>query len=208
MKRNRGFTLLELMIVVVVMAILAAVDALPAEFREVLVLSDMAGLGYAEIAAALAVPVFYAGALSLALTWIAVIAGLSAKTADGAGAFSYPIIFLPFISSAFVPTDTMPGPVRAFAENQPVTSIVDSMRMSPDGNWVAYVTPGPAADTRTRLFRAIAGVSGARVVVDSSKGPWYGLALTRLPDLDVRDFRRSLGDRPFKAIGFDLGFDL
>ena len=47
---------------------------------------------------------------------------------DGAGAFSYPIIFLPFISSAFVPTDTMPGPVRAFAENQPVTSIVDTIR--------------------------------------------------------------------------------
>ena len=47
---------------------------------------------------------------------------------DGAGAFSYPIVFLPFISSAFVPTDTMPGPVRAFAEHQPVTSIVDAIR--------------------------------------------------------------------------------
>jgi len=47
---------------------------------------------------------------------------------DGAGAFSYPIIFLPFISSAFVPTRTMPGPVRAFADNQPVTSIVNTIR--------------------------------------------------------------------------------
>ena len=65
---------------------------------------------------------------TLAVTWLAVIAGLSAKTVDGAGAFSYPIIFLPFISSAFVPTDTMPGPVRAFAENQPVTSIVNTIR--------------------------------------------------------------------------------
>jgi ABC-2 type transport system permease protein len=65
---------------------------------------------------------------TLALTWIAVIAGLSAKTVDGAGAFSYPLIFLPFISSAFVPTATMPGPVRAFAENQPVTSIVNAIR--------------------------------------------------------------------------------
>ncbi len=65
---------------------------------------------------------------TLAVTWIAVIAGLSAKTVDGVGAFSYPIIFLPFISSAFVPTDTMPGPVRAFAENQPVTSIVNTIR--------------------------------------------------------------------------------
>jgi ABC-2 type transport system permease protein len=66
--------------------------------------------------------------LTLALTWIAVIAGLSAKTVEGAGAFSYPIIFLPFISSAFVPTGTMPGPVRAFADNQPVTSIVNTIR--------------------------------------------------------------------------------
>ena len=65
---------------------------------------------------------------TLALTWIAVIAGLSAKSTDGAGAFAYPIIFLPFVSSAFVPTASMPGPVRAFAENQPVTSIVNAIR--------------------------------------------------------------------------------
>lgn len=54
---------------------------------------------------------------TLALTWLAVVAGLAARTVDGAGAFSYPLIFLPFISSAFVPTETMPGPVRWFAEN-------------------------------------------------------------------------------------------
>ncbi|GGK92763.1 ABC transporter permease [Nocardia jinanensis] len=65
---------------------------------------------------------------TLALTWIAVIPGLSAKTPDGASAFSYPLVFLPFISSAFVPTDTMPGPLRAFAENQPVTSIINAIR--------------------------------------------------------------------------------
>jgi ABC-2 type transport system permease protein len=65
---------------------------------------------------------------TLALTWLAVIAGLSAKTVDGASAFSYPLIFLPFISSAFVLTATMPGPVRAFAENQPVTPIVNTIR--------------------------------------------------------------------------------
>ena len=65
---------------------------------------------------------------TLALTWIAVIAGLSAKTVDGASAFSYPLIFLPFISSAFVPTDSMPAPVAWFAENQPVTAIVDTLR--------------------------------------------------------------------------------
>jgi ABC-2 type transport system permease protein len=65
---------------------------------------------------------------TLALTWMAVIPGLTANTVAGASAFSYPLIFLPFISSAFVPTDTMPGPVRWFAEHQPVTSIVNSIR--------------------------------------------------------------------------------
>ncbi|WP_059104236.1 ABC transporter permease [Shouchella shacheensis] len=80
---------------------------------------------------------------TLALTWVAAIAGLSAKTVDGASAFSYPIIFLPFISSAFVPTESMPSVVRAFAENQPVTSIVEAIRAllssQPVGNdiWVA-----------------------------------------------------------------------
>jgi ABC-2 type transport system permease protein len=65
---------------------------------------------------------------TLALTWVAVIPALTAKSVEGAGAFSYPLIFLPFISSAFVPTGTMPGPVRAFAEHQPVTSIVNTLR--------------------------------------------------------------------------------
>jgi len=66
--------------------------------------------------------------VTLALTWLAVIPGLTAKSVDGASAFSYPLILLPFISSAFVPTATMPGPVRWFAENQPVTSIVNAIR--------------------------------------------------------------------------------
>jgi ABC-2 type transport system permease protein len=83
--------------------------------------------------------------LTLALTWMAVIPGLTAKSVDGASAFSYPLIFLPFVSSAFVPTNTMPGPVRAFAENQPVTSIVDAIRNllagQPVGTgiWIALV---------------------------------------------------------------------
>jgi ABC-2 type transport system permease protein len=81
--------------------------------------------------------------LTLALTWLAVVAGLSAKTVDGASAFSYPLILLPFVSSAFVLTETMSGPVRAFAENQPVTPIVNAIRdlyaQQPVGNdiWMA-----------------------------------------------------------------------
>lgn len=81
--------------------------------------------------------------LTLALTWLAVIPGLAAQTMEGATGFSYPLIFLPFISSAFAPTETMPGPVRAFAENQPVTSIVNTIQALFEGQpagddiWVA-----------------------------------------------------------------------
>lgn len=80
---------------------------------------------------------------TLALTWIAVIPGLTAKSVEGASAFSYPLAFLPFISSAFVPTSTMPAAVRVFAENQPVTAIVNTIRAllysQPVGNdiWIA-----------------------------------------------------------------------
>lgn len=80
---------------------------------------------------------------SLTLTWIAAIAGLSAKSVDGASVIAYPIHLLPFISSAFVPTESMPSGVRTFAENQPVTAIVDAIRAllsgQPVGNdiWIA-----------------------------------------------------------------------
>jgi ABC-2 type transport system permease protein len=80
---------------------------------------------------------------TLALTWLAVIPGLTSKSVEGASAFSYPLIFLPFISSAFLPTASMPAVVRVFAENQPVTSIVDAVRSllnaQPVGNelWIA-----------------------------------------------------------------------
>ncbi len=75
---------------------------------------------------------------TLALTWVAVIPGLTAKSTDGATAFSYPIIFLPFISSAFVPTRSMPLVVRVFAENQPVTAIVETIRALLSGQPVSH----------------------------------------------------------------------
>ena len=65
---------------------------------------------------------------TLALTWLAVIPGLTASSVDGVSGFSYPLVFLPFVSSAFVPTSGMPGPVRWFAMHQPVTSIVNTLR--------------------------------------------------------------------------------
>ena len=104
-----------------------------------LVIGFRSGAGVVAWLGALGIIVLF----TLALTWLAVIAGLAAKSPDGAGAFAYPLLFLPFVSSAFVPTTGMPGPVRWFAEQQPVTSIVDTLRNlyadRPLGNdlWIA-----------------------------------------------------------------------
>jgi ABC-2 type transport system permease protein len=99
---------------------------------------------------------------TLALTWLAVIPGLTAKSVDGASAFAYPLIFLPFVSSAFVPTASMPGPVRAFAEHQPVTSIVNSIR--------ALFTGQPVG---TGIWTALAWCAGVLVVAYLVAGLTY-----------------------------------
>jgi len=81
--------------------------------------------------------------LSLALTWVAVIPGLVAKTTEGASFLAFPLVFLPLFSSAFAPTETMPKALRIFAENQPMTPIVETIRAllncDPIGNdiWIA-----------------------------------------------------------------------
>jgi len=64
----------------------------------------------------------------LAITWVSVILGLVAKTVDAASGFAFFVAFVPYVSSAFVPTDTMPSVLRAVAENQPVTPIVETAR--------------------------------------------------------------------------------
>ena len=104
-----------------------------------LVMGFRSGAGVLAWLAVLGIMVLF----TLALTWLAVIPGLTAKSVDGVSGFSYPLIFLPFVSSAFVPTAGMPGPVRWFAEHQPVTSIVNTIRAlyaeQPLGNdgWLA-----------------------------------------------------------------------
>ncbi|EOD58422.1 ABC transporter permease [Amycolatopsis vancoresmycina] len=66
--------------------------------------------------------------LALALTWLAVAVGLAAKNAEGANLFILLVQVLPFVSSAFVPTDTMSGAVRWFARNEPFTPVIDTLR--------------------------------------------------------------------------------
>lgn len=65
---------------------------------------------------------------TLATTWMAIYFGLKAKSAEGASSFSYILIFLIFLSPSFVPTSSMTPALRGFAENQPFTPIIETMR--------------------------------------------------------------------------------
>ncbi len=65
---------------------------------------------------------------TLAMTWVAVMFGLMANSAEGASVYSYLLLALLFISSGFAPTQSMPRMVRIFAENQPMTPIIETIR--------------------------------------------------------------------------------
>lgn len=66
--------------------------------------------------------------LGFAAGWLTVAMGLAAKTAESAGMSAVPLIMLPFLSSAFVPADSMGAGVRQFAEYQPFTPIIETLR--------------------------------------------------------------------------------
>ncbi|WIX98396.1 ABC transporter permease [Amycolatopsis mongoliensis] len=81
--------------------------------------------------------------LALALTWLAVAVGLLAKNAEGANLFILVVQVLPFVSSAFVPPDSMSGAVRWFARHEPFTPVIDTLRGAllgtpvGDSGWIA-----------------------------------------------------------------------
>jgi ABC-2 type transport system permease protein len=66
--------------------------------------------------------------ISLAITWLSVALGLASKTVEGASNLPMPLILLPFLGSGFVPTDSMPTAVRWFAEYQPFTPMMETLR--------------------------------------------------------------------------------
>lgn len=90
---------------------------------------------------------------TLATTWLAMFFGLLAKTAEGAGAFAYILLLLIFISPSFVPTESMKPWLRGFADNQPMTPIVETMR-----SLLTESTPGPD------IWAALAWTAGILVV--------------------------------------------
>lgn len=95
----------------------------------------------------------FAGLLTLftlAMTWTAIYFGLKAKSAEGSGSFSYLLTFLVFLSPSFVPTSSMSPVLRGFAENQPFTSIIETMR--------SLLTNGTPGDKAWLAFAWCAGI--------------------------------------------------
>ncbi|MFJ6634314.1 ABC transporter permease [Streptomyces sp. NPDC091376] len=82
-------------------------------------------------------------AFIVAISWLSAAIGLLAKSPESAGGFTFFMMFLPYPSSAFVPIDTMPSWLHGFAEHQPVTPVIESLRGlllgQPVGNtpWIA-----------------------------------------------------------------------
>jgi ABC-2 type transport system permease protein len=91
---------------------------------------------------------------TLAVTWMAIFFGLLAKTTEAASGFSYILMLLIFISPTFVPTASMSSALRGFAENQPMTPIVETMR--------SLLTNGVAGD---KAWLAVAWSAGILVIM-------------------------------------------
>lgn len=106
----------------------------------VLVLGVAVVLGFRPAAGPADWPVVLAllALFMLALTWLAVAVGLAARTAEGIAPFTLVVQVLPFLSSAFVPPESMSGPIRWFAAHEPFTPILDTVR--------ALLLGGPVTD--------------------------------------------------------------
>lgn len=89
-------------------------------------------------------PVDWLGATAMvvlfigAISWLAAAVGLWVRSAEAANGFTFLIMFVPYVSSAFVPTDTMPAVLRGFADHQPVTPVIETLR----GLWMGATSTG------------------------------------------------------------------
>jgi ABC-2 type transport system permease protein len=98
------------------------------------------GVGWRPTAA----PARWLGALAMivlfvfAISWLAAAAGLLAGSIEAANAATFVLMFIPYVSTAFVPAQTMPGFLRGFAAHQPFTPIIETMR----GLWMGATSSG------------------------------------------------------------------
>jgi len=94
----------------------------------------------------------------LALSWLAAGVGLLARNVEAANSATFVLMFIPYVSTAFVPARTMPGVLRAFAAHQPFTPIVETMR----GLWMGHTSTGTAVSREA--WMAIACCTGLLAV--------------------------------------------
>ncbi|MGH3424155.1 MAG: ABC transporter permease [Nocardioidaceae bacterium] len=93
-----------------------------------------------------------------AISWLAAAAGLLVRSAEAANAFTFVIMFVPYVSSAFVPPYTLPAVLRGFAEHQPVTPVIETLR----GLWMGQTSTGAAVGEQAWI--AIAWCAGIGVL--------------------------------------------
>jgi ABC-2 type transport system permease protein len=115
--------------------------------------------------------------VTLALTWLSAGAGLVARSVESASNLPTPFVFLPFLGSGFVPTESMPAGVRWFAENQPFTPIIETLRGlltgTPIGNDAVIALAWGVALT-------LAGYLGARAAFRRDPAPATHRTLAKL----------------------------
>jgi ABC-2 type transport system permease protein len=130
----------------------AVSSALSNLFSSLIVLAVAFAVGF-RTNAGLAEWLLFAGLtvlFTLATTWMAIYFGLKAKSPEGAGSFSYLLMLLIFLSPSFVPTSSMTPLLRGFANNQPFTPVIETMR--------SLLTNGVAGDKVWLAFGWSAGI--------------------------------------------------
>lgn len=95
-----------------------------------------------------------------AISWLAAVLGLLADSPEAAGGFTFLMMFLPYPSSAFVPIDTMPGWLHGFADHQPLTPVIESLR--------ALLLARPAGDAPWVALAWCAGITAVAVVLSAT----------------------------------------
>jgi ABC-2 type transport system permease protein len=98
-------------------------------------------------------------AFMTAISWLGAAFGLLARSAESAGAFSFFVLFLPYVSSAFVPPESMPAALEAFAQHQPITPITETLRA------LLLGTPGGDGATAVAWCLGLAAVGAVAAAV-------------------------------------------
>jgi ABC-2 type transport system permease protein len=103
-------------------------------------------------------------AFMLAMSWVAAAFGLLVRGAEAASAATFVLMFIPYLSTAFVPARTMPAALRAFAANQPFTPVIETMR----GLWMGHTSTGAAVGHEAWIAGGYCAVIGVAALAAAS----------------------------------------